>query len=104
MKHKISCQKLAKVRNIDYICRQNVTRMNKRDRDILYFISFCIEQYKMHKGLLGSDTMKLFDNTGVTNYLIEHFDVLHTQGAQWLIQDIDEYITNRHETISRQSN
>ena len=69
--------------------------MDKRDTDILYFISFCIEQYKMHKGMSGSETMKLFDQYGVTDYLVNHFDVLHTQGTQWLMQEIDDYIKNR---------
>jgi len=69
--------------------------MDKRDTDILYFLSFCIEQYKMYKGLSGSETMTLFDNKGVTTYLSEHFEVLHTQSAQWLIQEIDDYINKK---------
>ena len=39
--------------------------------------------------------MKLFDQNGVTDYLVENFDVLHTQGAQWLMQEIDDYIKNK---------
>lgn len=69
--------------------------MEKRDADILYFVSFCIEQYKMHKGLSGSEVMTLFDHNGVTNYLANHFDVLHTQGAEWLMLEIDDYIKNK---------
>ncbi len=69
--------------------------MDKRDADIVYFVSFCIEQYKMHKGLSGGNTMTLFDKVGVTNYLVDHYDVLHTQSAQWLIQEIDDYINKR---------
>ena len=74
-----------------YLCHRYNTFMDKRDADILYFVSFCIEQYKMHKGLSGSETMKLFDRKGVTSYLADHFDVLHTQSAHWLMQEIDEY-------------
>lgn len=75
-----------------YLCHRYNTFMDKRDADILYFVSFCIEQYKMHKGLSGSETIKLFDQKGVTSYLADHFDVLHTQSAQWLMQEIDDYI------------
>ena len=71
--------------------------MDKRDTDILYFVSFCIEQFKMYKGLSGSETMKLFDQNGVTDYLANHFDVLHTQGAQWLVQEIDEFIKDKQQ-------
>jgi hypothetical protein len=49
----------------------------------------------MHKGLSGSDTIKLFDKKDVTAYLADHFDVLHTQSAQWLMQEIDDYIRNK---------
>ena len=69
--------------------------MDKRDTDILYFVSFCIEQYKMHKGLSGSETIMLFDKNGVIEFLSNHFDVLHTQSAQWLMQEIDDYIKNK---------
>jgi len=69
--------------------------MAKKESDILYFVSFCIEQYKMYKGLSGSETMKLFDEYGITDYLAQNYDVLHTQGVQWLIQDIEELINSK---------
>ena len=49
----------------------------------------------MQKGLSGSEALKLFDMNGVTDYLAKHYDVLHTQGAAWLMNDIDEHIKNR---------
>ena len=41
--------------------------MGKEGSDILYFVSFCLEQYKMQKGLSGSEALKLFDKNGVTD-------------------------------------
>ena len=67
--------------------------MEKEGSDILYFVSFCLEQYKMQKGLSGSEALKLFDKNGVTEYLAKHYDVLHTQGAAWLMNDISEQIS-----------
>ena len=69
--------------------------MGKEDQNILYFLSFCIEQYKMYKGLSGSETMKLFDDCGITDYLVKNYDVLQTQGAQWIVQEIDEIIKRK---------
>ena len=69
--------------------------MGKEGSDILYFVSFCLEQYKMQKGLSGSEVLKLFDKNGVTEYLAKHYDVLHTQDATWLMHDIDEHIKDR---------
>lgn len=69
--------------------------MKKEDSDLLFFISFCIEQDKMHQGLSGSEAMKLFDHYGITEYLTKHYDVLHTQSAQWMMQEIDGIIKQK---------
>lgn len=69
--------------------------MNKRNLDIAYFISFCIEQYKNEKSLTGTEAMLLLDKYKVLDYLSEHYEVLHTQGRQWLMEEIDEFIRIR---------
>ena len=69
--------------------------MDKRNQDIAYFISFCIEQYKSEKGLSGSKAVALLSEYGVLEYLAEHWEILHTQSHQWIIEDIDEFIRTR---------
>lgn len=69
--------------------------MDKTTRDIAYFLSFCIEQYKVAKGLSGSEAMAVLSEYGVLEYLAEHWEILHTQGRQWIIEDIDEFIRVR---------
>lgn len=69
--------------------------MDRKYQDIAYFISFCIEQYKNAKGLTGEQAMRTLDEYGVLEYLEEHFDVLHTQSHQWIMEDIDEFIDIR---------
>lgn len=71
--------------------------MSNSTQDIAYFISFCLEQYKNAKSISGSDAMSIFSEYGVLEYLAEHFEILHTQGSQWLIEDIDEFISKRKE-------
>ena len=71
--------------------------MDKKELDIAYFLSFCIEQYKVKQGLSGEDTMNLFENYNVLSYLSDNFEVLHTQGRQWLMEEIEDYITKRKE-------
>ena len=70
---------------------------SKRTQDIAYFVSFCIEQYKSAKGLTGAEAMHLLDQYGVLDYLSEHYEILHTQSRQWLLEDIDEFIKLRKE-------
>lgn len=69
--------------------------MDKVKQDIAYFISFCIEQYKDAKGISGTEAMELLSKYGVLEYLAEHWEILHTQGRQWIIEDIDEFIKVR---------
>lgn len=69
--------------------------MDKRKQDIAYFISFCIEQYKNEKGISGREAMALLSEYGVLEYLSEHWEILHTQSRQWIIEDIDEFIRTR---------
>lgn len=71
--------------------------MDKKELDIAYFLSFCIEQYKVKQGLSGEDTMDLFEKYNVLSYLSDNFEVLHTQGRQWLMEEIEDYITKRKE-------
>ena len=66
--------------------------MNKRNLDIAYFLSFCIEQYKKEKEVSGAEAVQTLKQYGVLEYLAEHFDVLHTQSKQWLLADIEEFI------------
>ena len=69
--------------------------MDKKKQDIAYFLSFCIEQYKKEKGMKGVEVLDTFTKYGVLDYLNNHFEILHTQSRQWLLEDIDEYINTR---------
>lgn len=62
---------------------------------LLLFISFCLENYKEAKQLSAEETLFLFNRYGVIDYLKEVFCALHTQGKEYIISDIDEYINNR---------
>lgn len=58
------------------------------------FLSFCIEQYKKAKNISGEEAMKRLLNSGTLDYLEKNYEVLHTQGPQWLVEEMDEYIRN----------
>ena len=74
---------------------QTVVEMNNRKQDIAYFVSFCVEQYKTAKGMSGKEAMEVLNQYGVLEYLEECYEPLHTQGKQWLLEEIDEFINLR---------
>ena len=71
----------------------------KKQQDIAYFLSFCIEQYKNEKHLSSADAIDVLGKHGVLDYLAEHYEMLHTQSRQWLMEDIEEYIALRRKEV-----
>lgn len=59
------------------------------------FVSFCIEQYAKAKNMTTEDVVNLFEQYGITEHFCEFYDVLHTQGHNWLVEEIDEMIDKR---------
>lgn len=69
--------------------------MSKEEKDKALFVAFCIEEYGVAKGMTGEHVLDLFSKYGLVDYLSKFYDVLHTQGRQWLIEEIDEFIEIR---------
>ena len=65
------------------------------EKDVAYFVSWCIEQYKSVAGLSGTAAMELLDQYGILQYLADNFEVLHTQGKEWLMEEIEEQLNIR---------
>lgn len=65
----------------------------------LSFTVFCLENYKYHRSLSGKEAQELFAKYGVFDYIREFFDVLHTTGVQYLMNDIDIYLRSRNAVI-----
>ncbi len=61
----------------------------------LQFKVFCFEAYRADKKMTGRATMQLFKKYGVLDYLGACYDVLHTTGRQYLVEDIDGFIAAR---------
>ncbi|MCL2816133.1 MAG: DUF3791 domain-containing protein [Oscillospiraceae bacterium] len=59
------------------------------------FKAFCLEQYKYEHNMSGKATFDLFKKYGVLDYLGKFYDVLHSFGAQYLVQEIDLFIAAR---------
>ena len=59
------------------------------------FKVFCLEQYKNAHNLSGKDTIEQFKQYGVLEYIGSFFDVLHSHGGKYIVQDIDMFIESR---------
>ncbi len=69
--------------------------MTNEKQDRAMFVSFCIEQYAKAKNITTEDVVNLFDQYGIAEHFCDFYDVLHTYGHQWLVEEIDKMINDR---------
>ncbi|MDY2888688.1 MAG: DUF3791 domain-containing protein [Candidatus Caccosoma sp.] len=58
----------------------------------LPFIILYIEEYKNSKHLTGKEVVDLFNKYEVFDYIRSFYEVLHTTGSKYIVNDIDVYI------------
>lgn len=61
----------------------------------LAFMVLCVEEYKNQKEMSGKDVMNLFNRYSVFEYIQDFYEVLHTTGVKYIVDDIDLYIKSR---------
>ena len=61
----------------------------------LPFIVLCVEEYKHQKKMTGKEVMDLFNKYAVCEYIQSFYEVLHTTGMRYIVNDIDLYIKYR---------
>ena len=70
---------------------------NMLTEPVLEFTVFCIENVAEHFGICGDEIYRKFtcDSDILDNYIIPSYDSLHTQGKEYIVNDIIEYMRER---------
>lgn len=68
--------------------------------NVVVFLTFCMERYANKNKMTSLQAYALFRLYDVDKYLINGFDMLHTQGEDAILHDIEIYINN-HKTIKK---
>ena len=56
---------------------------------VIYMIHACANRWRK----VPSDVYKMLQKTGcIDTYLVPHYDILHTQGTDYIVDDIEEYL------------
>ena len=58
------------------------------------FVVYCIEIYKVEKGISGKESYRILKETGAVNFIDDCYEALHCMGNDAIVWDIDEYIKN----------
>ena len=64
------------------------------------FMVYCTELYKSAKNMTGKQVANLFTSYQVWDYIYSCFEALHTTGANYIVNDIDEYIIARQPSMA----
>jgi hypothetical protein len=76
------------------LSQTEITVMTESEKK-LAFVSFCIEEYKTLHGMDGRSVADLFEKYGVTDYLLEHYAILHSFSREAILNDIDHFMNVR---------
>lgn len=74
-----------------YLSDDNGRKMTEFEQ-IAQFISWCIEEYSFEKKVSTKKTANFFNEKGVLNFLEKHWEVLHSQGKDYILGSIEDFI------------
>lgn len=58
--------------------------------DLLFWLSWCVEEYAAEKRRTVADVSALFEKNGIYDYLQENAQILHTQGKDYILDCIEK--------------
>ena len=68
------------------------------------FLIYCIERYRQIKGLTGAEVIGLFNQYGIMEFVRQFFELLHINGDEYIVKEIDDYIAEQKAGLPQISN
>lgn len=66
------------------------------DREILEFVTYCISKLAQHLKLSQREIYDRLKRSGILyDYIVPSYDVLHTFGSRYLIEDLTDYMREK---------
>lgn len=64
-------------------------------RSAFEFYTYTLEKYALSKGISGLQALALFKEYGADEFLLKHYDLLHTQGTGYVLDELQRFIDRR---------
>ena len=64
-------------------------------KEAFEFYTYCLENFAATKHLSGISAWVLFKESGADEYITDNYDLLHTQGLEYVLDDIQRFINRR---------
>lgn len=75
-------------------------RLQRKDHQLekeKMFYIFCTENYRILKDMEATEVLALFQKNKVYDFLTQNYDVLHSQGEEYILNEIAIYIKNQNQ-------
>lgn len=59
------------------------------------FLVYTLEKYALSKGISGLEALSLLKRYDADLFLLKNYDLLHTQGTRYVMDEIDRYLSRR---------
>lgn len=59
------------------------------------FYTYTLEKYALSRGISGLHALAIFKEYGADEFLLKHYDLLHTQGTGYVIDEVQRFIDRR---------
>lgn len=64
-------------------------------RSAFEFYTYTLEKYALSKRISGLQALALFKEYGADEFLLKHYDLLHTQGTGYVLDELQRFIDRR---------
>ena len=64
------------------------------------FLIYCMETYKSAENLTGVQVLERFSRYNLFDYVLEFYEILHIHGVSYILQDINNYISEQSKAAS----
>lgn len=64
-------------------------------KEVFEFYTYCLENYAIRKQISGMRAWVIFKESSADKYVIDNYDLLHTQGLEYVLDDIQRFINRR---------
>lgn len=64
-------------------------------KEVFGFYTYCLENYAIRKHISGMRAWVIFKESSADEYVIDNYDLLHTQGMEYVLDDIQHFINRR---------
>lgn len=64
-------------------------------KEVFEYYTYCLEFFATRKQISGLRAWMLFKESGADEYVIDNYDLLHTQGMEYVLDGIQRFINRR---------